>query len=155
MPERHDHYATRITLNRSEIFLVRSSIEIPDFQGKYPELFQGELGTLAGGEAEIYIDPKTKPIFCKARPFPYFLKEKIEQSLKKLIAEGTLTPVQFSEWAAPILLIVKEDGSVKYLYGYEPYNYYIYIKIFHLNGRFPKQAQAYPQKCVLYIFQFR
>ena len=28
-------------------------------------------------------------------------------------AEGTLTPVQFSDWAAPIVAIVKEDGSVR------------------------------------------
>ena len=82
-----------ITLNWSEIFLVRPPIEIPDFQGKYPELFQGGLGTLAEEEAKIYIDPNTKPIFCKARPVPYLLREKIEQSLNKLVAEGTLTPV--------------------------------------------------------------
>ena len=53
-----------ITLNWSEIFLVRPPIDTPDFQGKYPELFQGGLGTLAG-EAKIYIDPKTKPIFVR------------------------------------------------------------------------------------------
>ena len=81
-----------ITLNWSEIFLVRPPIEIPDFQGKCPELFQGGLATLAGEEAKIYIDPNTTPIFCKARPVPYLLKEKIEQSLDKLVAEGTLTP---------------------------------------------------------------
>ena len=95
-----------ITLNWSEIFLVRPPIEIPDFQGKYPELFQGGLGTLAE-ETKIHIDPKTKPIFRKARPVPYLL------SLEKLVAEGTLTPVQFSEWAAPIVPIVKEDGCVR------------------------------------------
>ena len=71
------------------------------------------MGTLAGEEAKIYIDPNTKPIFCKTRPVPYLLKEKIEQSLGKRVAEGTLTPVQFSEWAAPIVPIVKEDGSVR------------------------------------------
>ena len=71
------------------------------------------MGTLAGEEAKIYIDSKTKPIFCKARPVSYLLKEKIEQSLDKLVAEGTLTQVQFSEWAAPIVPIVKEYGSVR------------------------------------------
>ena len=101
-----------ITLNWSEIFLVKPPIKIPDFQGKYSELFQGGLGTLAGEEAKLYFDSKTKPIFCKARPVSYLLKEEIEQSLEKLVAEGTLTPVQFNEWAAPTVPIVKEDGSV-------------------------------------------
>ena len=66
---------------------------------------------MVGEQAKIHVDPHAKPIYCKARPVPYILKEKIEKSLEKQVEEGALTPVQFSEWATPIVPIVKEDGK--------------------------------------------
>ena len=37
----------------------------------------------------------------------------IEADFKRLQEEGTLEPVQFSEWAAPIVPILKPDGSTR------------------------------------------
>ena len=76
-------------------------------------MFQSGLGTLQGTEARIHVDKDAKPIYCKARPVPYLLKAKIENKIQQLVDEGTIEPVQFSEWAAPIVPIVKEDGSVR------------------------------------------
>ena len=41
------------------------------------------------------------------------IKKKVEEELERLQAEGTVEPVQFAEWAAPIVLVVKEDKSVQ------------------------------------------
>ena len=38
---------------------------------------------------------------------------KIEIELKRLQDEGTIEPVQFSEWAAPIVPILKPDDSIR------------------------------------------
>ena len=38
---------------------------------------------------------------------------KIEVELKRLQDEGTIEPVQFSEWAAPIVSILKLDDSIR------------------------------------------
>ena len=40
------------------------------------------------------------------------MKGKIEEELKKL-QEGIIEPVQFSEWAAPIVPILKPDNSIR------------------------------------------
>ena len=53
------------------------------------------------------------PKYCKARPVPYAMKEKIEEELKRLQEEGTIEPVQHSEWAAPIVPILKPDNSIR------------------------------------------
>ena len=34
---------------------------------------------------------------------PYAMREKIEAELKRLQEEGTLEPIQVSDWAAPIV----------------------------------------------------
>ena len=67
---------------------------------EHKEVFQ--LGTLNGIEAKIYVDEKASPRYLKARPVPYALKKGVEVS-----------PVEFSEWAAPIVPVVKTNGDVR------------------------------------------
>ena len=71
------------------------------------------MGTLKGTTAKIYVDPEATPKFMKARPVPYALKAKVELELDRLQRENTISPVDFSEWAAPIVPVVKQDGSVR------------------------------------------
>ena len=52
-------------------------------------------------------------MFHKARPVPYALREKIEQDLERLEKAGTIEPVQYSEWATPIVPVMKNDGTVR------------------------------------------
>jgi len=53
----------------------------------------------------------------KARSVPYALKAKVEQELERLQGEGIISPVEFSEWAAPIVPVVKSNVSVCILCG--------------------------------------
>ena len=36
----------------------------------------------------------------------------MEAELDRLVSEGTLQPVQFSDWAAPIVPVLKKDKKV-------------------------------------------
>ena len=76
-------------------------------------MFQDELGELKGTKAKISVDPTVEPLFHKVRPVPFALKEKVEEELKRLQREEIVQPVQFSDWAAPIVPVVKQDGSVR------------------------------------------
>ena len=80
---------------------------------KHAAVFQDELGELKGTKAKISVDPTVEPQFHKARPVPFALKEKVEEELKRLQREEIVQPVQFSDWAAPIVPVVKQDGSVR------------------------------------------
>ena len=44
---------------------------------------------------------------------PYALREKIEQDLERIQKAGTIEPVQYSEWATPIVPVMKNDGTVR------------------------------------------
>ena len=50
------------------------------------------------------------PRFFKPRSVSYYLKEKVEQELARLQDDGMISPVRFSDWAAPIVPVVKNDG---------------------------------------------
>ena len=77
---------------------------------KYNKLFDSELGTLKGETAKIHLDPQAKPVFCRARPVPYAQRNKVEQELERLEKMGI---VEFSEWASPIVPVMKQDGTIR------------------------------------------
>ena len=80
---------------------------------QYSEVFEEGLGTCTGQKAKIHVEVDAVPKFRKTRPVPYAMKGKIEEELKRLQEEGTIESEQFSEWAAPILPIMKSDNSIR------------------------------------------
>ena len=40
------------------------------------------------------------------------MKEKVELELDHLHQQGIIEPVQFSEWAAPIVPVLKQNGGI-------------------------------------------
>ena len=79
----------------------------------YSEVFEEGLGTFTAPKAKIHVDVDAVPKFRKTRPVPYAMKGKIEEELKRLQEEGAIESVQFSEWSAPIVPIMKSDNSIR------------------------------------------
>ena len=75
-------------------------------------MFNVELGTLKDMKAKLHVDLEAKPLFYIARTVPFALKRKVEDELERLEKEDIITPVKFSDWAAPIVPVEKRDGSV-------------------------------------------
>ena len=65
---------------------------------KYADLFQDELGTIKGVSAKLHVSSGAKPRFYRPRSIPYALRSRVDQALEKLVSEGILEPMQFSEW---------------------------------------------------------
>ena len=74
-------------------------------------MFQEGLGTLQGHEVAIIVDPQAATCFSKARSVPYAMRSKVEAEIERRVEEGTLEPIQFSEWASPIVTVVKSDKT--------------------------------------------
>ncbi|KAL9987157.1 hypothetical protein ACROYT_G001414 [Oculina patagonica] len=89
------------------------AFELQKILDAHKNVFGEGLGTLKGTEAKIYVDPEATPKFMKSRPAPYALKAKVEQELDRLQSEGIISPVEFTEWAASIVPVVKQDGPVR------------------------------------------
>ncbi len=59
------------------------------------------------------MDDQAKPRFCKARTVPYALRGKVNAELDRLSNAEVIESVEFAEWAAPIVPVVKTDGSIR------------------------------------------
>ena len=80
---------------------------------QHQKVFEPGLGTIEGVEAKLHVDPQAQPTFFKARNVPFALRQKVEAELDRLEKQGVIKPVQFSEWAAPIVPVIKRDGTVR------------------------------------------
>jgi len=65
---------------------------------------------MKGQTATIAIDPNAKPRFNKARTVPYTYREKVEE-LNWLVQEKVLEPIHSSNWAVPIVPVIKNDKN--------------------------------------------
>eukprot|EP00731_Ephydatia_muelleri_P003073 Em0001g3073a len=80
---------------------------------KHAALFKEELGQIKGVKVKIHVDPKARPSFFKPRQVPYALRARLEEELKRLETAGIIEPVSHSDWAAPVVPVVKGDGIIR------------------------------------------
>lgn len=79
---------------------------------RFPSVFSSSFGCYKSKTFELVLKSDSKPIFCRPRVIQFSLKDKVSLNLHRLIAEGLLEPVESSEWATPILPVVKVDESI-------------------------------------------
>ena len=80
---------------------------------KYPNLVKDSIGVMKGINGHLSLKKDAKPVFLKARPVPYSLRTKVEDELTPLEKEGIIIPVTWSNWATPIVVVPKPDGSIQ------------------------------------------
>ena len=86
---------------------------------KHKSVFNDELGTMQDTKAKLFVKPDSIPKFFKPRSVPHALKGAIEQELNRLESMGVIEKVPYSEWAAPIVPVVKPDNSIRVCRDYK------------------------------------
>ena len=65
--------------------------------------------------AKLEVCDNVKPVFCKSRAVPLAMKKKIQEELDKLEKDGIIRKVQNSNWAAPLVPVIKPTGKLRLL----------------------------------------
>ena len=68
---------------------------------------------LKGIIAKIYVVSDEPPKFFKLSSVPYALKSKLEEELDGSVQTKVIEPVRYSDWATPIVPVLKADGNVR------------------------------------------
>lgn len=76
-----------------------------------PDLFNKELGCLKDFELDVKFKSNAKPVFHKARPVPFALRDDLAKGYEEGIAKGVWKPVQFNEYGTPVVPIRKAPTS--------------------------------------------
>ncbi|XP_063897720.1 uncharacterized protein LOC135118780 [Helicoverpa armigera] len=65
---------------------------ITDIISQFPKLFSNRLGCFNKNKVSLKLKPDAKPIFFKARPVAFAIREKIDAELNRLVDLGILEP---------------------------------------------------------------
>ena len=108
---------SHIRFNWSVIKYTRNS----DYQNelelmleKYKPVFSDTSGTIKNFSVHLELTENVKPKFsdhalCRL----HLIKDRIEQELDSLESANIITKVNFSNWAAPIVVVPKKDGKLR------------------------------------------
>ncbi|XP_055542744.1 uncharacterized protein K02A2.6-like [Wyeomyia smithii] len=77
---------------------------------KFPEVFQSTLGRCTKAKVKLYLKPNVRPVYCPKRPVAYAALPKVDAELQRLQDKGIISPVKFSDWATPIVVVRKSDN---------------------------------------------
>ncbi|CAG2199396.1 GALNT [Mytilus edulis] len=98
----------------NKISVSRNSNEKLDLLLKeYSNVFREGIGCVADIKAHLTLKENASPKFVKARPVPFSVKPQVERELIRLEKEGIISKVDTSEWASPIVPVMKSNGNSK------------------------------------------
>ena len=80
---------------------------------RHADVFKDELGKIQGQKAKIHVDRNEAPIFLKSRSIPFATRGKVEVELDRLERDGVIERVEYSDWATPIVPVLKASGQVR------------------------------------------
>ena len=114
-------WLSKIQLNWGEIKALKLSKapegvmqrKVDKLLQQYESVFSEGVGTLKGHKADLKVEESGQPSFRKPRQVPYALHPKVEVEVTRLERDGILSEVEYSQWATPIVPVVKRNGSVR------------------------------------------
>lgn len=95
------------------VHTVTNSLTVKGVLGKYQSLFSSELGCYKGPPITLPIDQTVAPVRCTPRRIPLATRSLVEDEIRRLCSQGILEPVEYSDWATPIVPVQKSDGSIR------------------------------------------
>jgi hypothetical protein len=69
-------------------------------------------------KATLTLKQNVNPVYRHARPVPYASVPAVEQELGCLLSLGVIKPIRHADWAAPVMVVKKPDGSARLCVDY-------------------------------------
>ena len=108
-----------LNLINEETFIFNS---VDKLVKEFPEVFTDQLGLYKGDPIKLRLKENAQPKYCKPRPLPFTLKAKVEAELQRLVDSDVLCPVATTEYATPIVAVLKKCGAVRICGDYRALN---------------------------------
>jgi transposase InsO family protein len=84
-------------------------------------LWDGRLGRVSATSHRIELTPGARPVHCQPYRAGPRAREAETQEVHRMLKEGVIEPAA-SEWASPVVLVPKPDGSMRFCVDYRKLN---------------------------------
>ncbi|XP_058445611.1 uncharacterized protein K02A2.6-like [Malaya genurostris] len=110
-PKWRDLFSGNYTINRVNDQSTNNLVE--EIKQKFSSVFLKDFSSpIKGFEANLVLK-NSIPIFKKAYDVPFRLKDKVLKYLEKMEKEKVITPIQTSEWASPVIIVMKKNNEIR------------------------------------------
>ncbi|XP_062716781.1 uncharacterized protein K02A2.6-like [Aedes albopictus] len=86
---------------------------IQHYKARFPDVFRQGLGHCTKTKVRLFLKPGAMLVYKPKRPVPFTSVKKVDAELDRLQQLGIITPVDFSQWAAPIVVVKKPGGKIR------------------------------------------
>ncbi|CAI2347328.1 unnamed protein product [Caenorhabditis sp. 36 PRJEB53466] len=104
--------SVQVTNKKAPLIMCREEL-LSLLKKSHPNVFKSGLGTCTKTRATLRLKPGAKPVFRKARPVPYARLPAVTGELQRLVAKRVLAPTNHSDWATPIVVVMKKNGELR------------------------------------------
>ncbi|XP_040155606.1 uncharacterized protein K02A2.6-like [Anopheles arabiensis] len=92
---------------------ISTHTHIPqNLQKSFSEVFNG-TGLCTKAQIRLQLKENSRPVFRPKRPVAYAMQAVVDGELERLEKAKIITPVDYSDWAAPIVVVRKSNGNVR------------------------------------------
>jgi hypothetical protein len=91
---------------------------VASLKNSFPDVFKERHGQCTVTKASLTLKQNATPVYHHARPVPYASLPTVEQELDRLLNLGVIKPVRHTDWAAPVMVVKKPDGSAQLCFDY-------------------------------------
>jgi len=109
-------WLAKFKIEWSQVFKVAGETpksELKRMLIKHEALFREEYRGIKGHIAHIRMQEGANPKYHKPRPVPYALKIMVEEELDRLEKQGVIAKINQSDWASPVVVVPKSDGTIR------------------------------------------
>ena len=100
--------------------------------GKYPSVFDDELGKLPG-KVKLSLKPDVRPRALPARKIPLAVRTQFKEEIDRLLKKGVIAKVdEPSDWVSQIAVAIKKSGELRICIDPKPLNEALRREYFHI-----------------------
>lgn len=86
---------------------------LDNIKSRFPGVFQDSPGLCSKFAVELRVKQGARPVFRPKRPVAFAAVAEIDRELDRLQDLGIIQAVEYSQWAAPIVVVKKSNGSIR------------------------------------------
>lgn len=113
-------FCNQITTPSQAPSLSASQVDerVQQLKSKFSDVFEPTLGRCKDVLVSLKLVDGAKETFRPKRPVPFHAQQRVHEELERLEQSGIITPISFSKFAAPIVVVAKPNGSVRLVGDY-------------------------------------
>ena len=95
--------------------------KVREMLDQYSDMWQGQLGKISVTEHRIKPKEGSEPVYCQPYRAGPRAREAERKQVQDMLQSGVIEPAS-SEWASPVVLVPKQDGSLRFCVDYRKLN---------------------------------